>query len=319
MRIYMRNTIIAASLLIALLGAWSCKKDDSETTTPSLSGIVVSSDASTYMAIGSTITANCDVSNITSTTGEVPEPIGLAWQVNSEKRDTTSRDIRLSNPEFSVTLDEAGTYTITCYAFAESGYYSASSSVSFTIIDPATALTGLAGEPDTKIGDVTYRTMEAGGKTWMGENLYGTSVGRVYRDSEVVASVFGKYYTWEEAQTICPDGWHLPTADEFDTCLGTGSGALMVNASFIEVEMWTYWPEVSITNETLFNAIPTGYLDLTNESSPEQGFKEYAAFWTADQQDEFGLFRYIYDRNPIIQAGKGDKKTLAMSVRCVKD
>ena len=27
--------------------------------------------------------------------------------------------------------------------------------------------------------------------------------------------IFGKYYTWTEAQTACPEGWELPSDADF--------------------------------------------------------------------------------------------------------
>ena len=93
----------------------------------------------------------------------------------------------------------------------------------------------------------------------------------------------------------------------------------MANATFVDVTMWAYWPAVVITNTTAFNAIPVGYLDLTYPESPEGGFKEYACFWTADEKDGMGVFRYIYEESDTVQKGQGSKESLAMSVRCVKD
>ena len=78
----------------------------------------------------------------------------------------------------------------------------------------------------------------------------------------------------------------------------------------------------TFTNKFQFCALPFGFLDFTLEDAPENGYKEYACFWTADEDEEdnsLGVFRYIYQKDNSIQRGLGDKETLALSVRCVKD
>jgi len=40
---------------------------------------------------------------------------------------------------------------------------------------------------------------------------------------------FGNYYTWEEAQNVCPKGWRLPTAKELESLVNAGSKWTNVN------------------------------------------------------------------------------------------
>ncbi len=317
--IRMRNKIFAAVLLMVIGLAWSCKKDSTEESKPYLEGIVLVSDAPTYVAENCVIEVSCSIESLTVSTGDMPEEVGLYWMVNSGKRDTLTTNAYKSNPTYHATIEDAGTYVITCYAYGGDKYYSTSASMTVTAVNPDTALSGISGEPDVEIGGNLYRTFTAGGLTWMGGNLYGTEEGSSYEDSEIVDSLFGQYYSWNEANNVCPEGWHLPSGEEFDACLGDNAGALMVNASFVNVTMWEYWPEVPITNSMSFNAIPVGYKDFTLEDGPEKGFKEYAAFWTSDDDGDLGVFRYIYERSPMVMAGRGHKDSLAMSVRCVKD
>jgi len=37
------------------------------------------------------------------------------------------------------------------------------------------------------------------------------------------AEDYGKYYTWNEAQTVCPKGWRVPTKEEFESLENAGS------------------------------------------------------------------------------------------------
>ena len=316
----MKKTIFYNVLLLAALSAFSCKKKDDDTTKPSLTGLAIDSDYDNYMGEGATVHLQADISKLASSDSKysLPETIGIYYSVNA-KRDTVTTDARVYNPTFSFEVEEAGTYTVYCYAFAGDDFYNASASISFTVVDPATAIEGLPELPSIEIDGHTFLTIEQGGKTWMANNLYGTTSGTDYQDSEILTSVFGKYYSWEEAQDACPEGWHLPSAEEFDLCLGTQAGNLMVDAKFVSSTLWSYWPQVKITNSTLFCALPVGYRDLTNEDNPENGFKKYACFWTSDEREDLGVFRSIYEDNAQVQKSQGDKQTLALSVRCVKD
>lgn len=314
----MKKTLLYAALLLTIVCAGSCKKSEEDTTKPSLSGLALEGNYSNFMAVGSEVYVRANIDDLIGSDGTTPETVGIYYTSQSGARDTLTTDVRKSNPYYSITLEEAGTYSVICYAFAGDDYYTTSTSLSIVSVDPETAISGLAGEI-TDIDGTPYYCMEAGGKTWMGNNLYSTLSGSNYQDSEVMASVFGKYYSWEEAQYACPEGWHLPTAQEFDQCLGGRAGALMVNATFIDVTMWSYWPAVSISNATSFNALPVGYMDFTNSTTPEGGYKEYACFWTADEKDGLGIYRYIFEQSDTVQKGQGSKESLAMSVRCVKD
>ena len=218
--------------------------------------------------------------------------------------------------DFTYTAKETGSYTISCYAYDVSGdQYSSSISTSFTAINPVTALTGLKGvvQPGSK-----YIEVNTGGLTWTAQNLFETPAGLPYEGCEVLNSVFGRYYTYEEALTACPAGWRLPTATEFDA-LGTDAQALMADATFLDNQVWPYCKEVVITNTLGFNAIPAGYIDRTYVGNTNSGEKEYAMFWTADaKDDDLAYYRYIFCKNPVVQKGEGSRVSLALSVRCVK-
>lgn len=307
-------------LVIALIAcvAFSCKKDDSTTTTPSLAGLSIEEDPVPFVAPGTTVTLKADVSYIYTSDDTTPsEPIGIIWVVSNVLRDTTTRDIKVSNPEFQYYVSDVGAVTITCYAYS-SGYTNASTSVSFSAIDPETSLSGLKGETQVIDGHKFY-VASIGTSTWLASNLYGTASGISYCLSDVTDSFLGKFYTWEEALTACPKGWKLPTAEEWDS-LGADACALMTDATLLEEQMWTYWPGMDITNTTGFNAIPAGYVDRTGGDTNVQGFKSYAMYWTASEaEDGLAQYRYIYADKPKVQKGRGARNSLALSVRCIKE
>ena len=304
---------IAAAACLAL--AFSCKEDETTTTKPSLSGLTVEGGVA-YVAKGGVQEYTVKTSSLTTSGDDMPVVIGFVYQVNSETPDTLSKDLRL-NPvnSFTVEANELGKYTVACYAYTpDASHYAASTSATFQAIDPNNSLKGLAGIPLP--GE--YRAIVNGGLLWMAQNLGETGSGMPYEKCEVLNSVFGRYYTYEEALTACPEGWRLPTAAEWDA-LGTDAGKLMADATFLDVKLWKHYKEVTITNETGFNAIPTGYIDKTEYYCSNMGIKEYATFWTADSKDDtLAYYRYIFGGNPTVQKGEGSRTTLALSVRCVK-
>lgn len=305
--------LVAAALIMLPL---SCKKDETTDTKPSLSGLVISS-APAYVSKGQEITMTIDVSHLTRSNEEKETgKIGIYWKVNDGDQITVTEDIAgKSRYDVKFTPDELGKYSVSCCAYTlDNSFYGAYASTSFMAIDPAVSL---SGDLPYKAPGEKYAQFTAGGLTWMAENLHETSAGLSYNDCPVMDTIFGRYYTYEEALAACPSGWRLPTAAEFDA-LGSDSAALMTNASFLDSELWTYNNVLKITNIVGFYALAVGYVDKTIIENYVTGEHEYAAFWTSEKDGELASYRYLFVTNPVVQKGLGSPVSLALSVRCVK-
>ena len=162
----------------------------------------------------------------------------------------------------------------------------------------------------------TYRTVKIGTLTWMAENLnYETDSSYCYHDSTSYCDKYGRLYVWNAANAVCPEGWHLPNNDEWNTLFELIGDSTATGTPLKSTSGW--FENKNGTDEYGFAAIPGGYRD-------EGGYNDYesriAYFWSASENGE-SIASYIYflfgnsiDLNP-----KLNIKDRGMSVRCVKN
>ncbi len=69
---------------------------------------------------------------------------------------------------------------------------------------------------DLRDGQI-YRTANIGKTKWFAQNLnFATENSECPRNDSIGCKIQGRLYTWNEAQVVCPDGWHLPTRGEYE-------------------------------------------------------------------------------------------------------
>ena len=333
-----KNKIALLFLLTVATAAFSCKKDETTETSPSMNGTLRFS-VPEYVTAGSRIT-------ITPKGVEHPEGkgIGYSWKVTpgSEVADTVKTEDGPGDGSYNYVLeDELGDYTISCTAFA-SGYLSKTASYIVTLlkggaIGASITENGISAT-DLRITDTrdpkAYYYVNHGNLSWFRNNLAYSESGIAYRNCDSMDEVLGRFYTWEEAQTACPNGWRLPTDKEWcelaaeitggtfaeNETLKGASGAIMVNAKFNSDLLWEFWPQVKITNSAKLSVLPAGYANVAEGTPSFGGAGDFAVIWTSDEANETqGLYRYIHEESPDIMSGAADKKSFAASVRCVRE
>ena len=133
---------------------------------------------------------------------------------------------------------------------------------------------------------------------------------------------------------ICPLGWHLPSAEEWEAMLvaagvekgtgttansGSGAGKLVTGC---------YWKESNYgerpgnynydeRNSIGFSAIPGG--NFNNTQHDYRGMEEWAYFWTSTQENATNAARYGINYGYNGPRQRSDAKFLGASVRCVRD
>ena len=232
---------------------------------------------------------------------------------------------------FEVTKDTLKSYTLTASAYAPD-YYSTSHSCGFTIVKPGygerCSIKGFSTAGETrKLSGKDYYVTDIDGVEWVRQNLAATESGHPYKGCEIMNDIFGRYYTWEQAQSVCPEGWRLPTSAEYDELVEKfdGVGALMADIYFNGTKaankMWTYWPAVgALSDKSGLSLMPTGYAQISDDQVYTfYDLNKRVVLWTSDEEDGNGVARYIYEDQNILFKGAFNKTNFAASVRCISD
>jgi len=80
-----------------------------------------------------------------------------------------------------------------------------------------------------------YNINKIGNLVWMSQNLnYEIGEGKCFDDDvKNCRSYFGKLYKWDDAKNVCPNGWHLPSIEEWKEMADSTAFGKPTNFSFI--------------------------------------------------------------------------------------
>lgn len=139
---------------------------------------------------------------------------------------------------------------------------------------------------DSRDGEI-YSVVKIGDQCWMAENLrYNAPNSKV--NPNVPAPEYGRLYDWNTVmggvsssssnpsgiKGICPDGWHLPSDEEW-TVLENSIGGSSIGLDMKSITGWSN--SGNGTNNTGFNVFPAGQGDATSYL----GLGDNTAFWTS--------------------------------------
>ena len=171
-----------------------------------------------------------------------------------------------------------------------------------------------------------YKTVKIGNLTWMAENLNfdnsATATGSTdssfcYDGIPANCTKYGRLYQEYAATAVCPEGWRLPTADDWRDLTTTAKSEFGDNnGSLRAVGQWEdtiFGDNITATNASGFSALPAGYRAKTGECDGE-GTKAY--FWGEDNMNHYA---WILSNQYDMEKESMQRGYYAYAVRCVKD
>ena len=196
------------------------------------------------------------------------------------------------------------------------------------------------GIPTITYEGQVYNTVLIGDQCWLKENLnVGTMINGTeemtdnsviekycYDDNPVNCDEYGGLYQWNEimqystmpgVQGICPEGWYIPTDDEWTILIDFLGGENVAGGKMKETGT-THWnsPNTGATNESGFTGFPGGFLGTTGTfySLGNTGF-----FWSSTEVIVSSAWiRPLYYSNATASRDYTNKGS-GSSVRCIKD
>ena len=168
---------------------------------------------------------------------------------------------------------------------------------------------------DERDGQI-YRTVEIGNQTWMAENLnYADSVSspNLLRnnwclDDKDSCAKYGRYYTWNAAIGVCPNGWHIPRFEEWAELYS----AMSNNHEAMQAKGFEKWEKA--TDEYGFSVFPAGGCDDIEGGMCFDEELGIARFWTATAE----AYNWYVDANEAY-LDRHNFKWPGFNVRCIKD
>lgn len=196
-----------------------------------------------------------------------------------------------------------------------------------------------------------YHTVQIGTQIWMVENLKTTH----YRNGDGIATMgdmeewslykqgaycdynneksyvnpYGHLYNYfaiEDSRGLCPEGWHVPTREEYHTLIEYLGGRYEAPNKLKEAgsEHWSstlLTTENEGTNESGFTALPGGVLTASGQYS-SLGYMAY--FWTSEgytsdmSGNPYGYAQVMSLSNSVFEYNNYHAY-MGMSIRCIKD
>ena len=185
----------------------------------------------------------------------------------------------------------------------------------------------------------TYKTVQIGSQCWIRENLKTTKYNTganipiiidddwfyvttgamcYYNNDEANSAKFGALYNGYAVATnnLCPDGWRVPSNEEWTTLANELGGANNAGYKMKTVFDWEdyYGYDGGGSNESGFSALPAGY--------KQYGFGSLGSatyFWSSKIESyDYQLVRYLYYSSNSLHNDYYNQ-VYGLSVRCLKD
>ena len=187
----------------------------------------------------------------------------------------------------------------------------------------------------------TYKTVKIDKQWWMAENLNFDAEGsHCFNNDPSKCAKHGRFYFWSAAMDsvgewssngkdcgmgnictptypvrgVCPEGWHLPTSEEYEILFAAVGGELMGGKVLKSTSGWYDNDDDAKpgTDDYAFSVLPT-------ESRYDTEDDLWTYIWTSTGLYESAATTiiFVYDRDDVLMTDM--VKDFAYPVRCVKD
>jgi uncharacterized protein (TIGR02145 family) len=185
-----------------------------------------------------------------------------------------------------------------------------------------------------------YSTVLIGSQCWLKENL---NIGTVilgqddmandgiiekycFNDDSYHCEDYGGLYQWDEmmqytiqqgVRGICPEGWHIPTDDEYTILTDYLGGENLAGGKMKETGLH-HWksPNAGATNVSGFTGFGSGFRGYDASFG---GFGDYGIFWSSSEKSQnYAWVRGLVKNGSYVMI-MGVNKVVGYPVRCLKD
>lgn len=173
-----------------------------------------------------------------------------------------------------------------------------------------------------------YSVVKIGNKLWMTENFKSlkTANGQIitevyaYADNLENAVNFERLYTWQAAVNAAPQGWHLPSKEEWQEMINLLGDANLAGGKLKETGTF-YWnsPNSGATNSVGFSAIAGGF---RGGDGVFYDLREHGPYWGSANNAQIPYCIYLYNTsgNLIAEESPTDLTSgIAFAVRYIRD
>ena len=142
-----------------------------------------------------------------------------------------------------------------------------------------------------------------------------------YANATANGVIYGKMYNWyavTDPRGLAPEGWHVPTDDEWAVLCGLFGGD-NESGGALKATGTQYWlaPNEGATNASGFTALPNGKRDSNLDFI---NLNEDGSWWTASESSAASArARFVNHDNDAALGGYTGRKSIGYAVRCVRD
>ncbi|MCQ2097985.1 MAG: hypothetical protein MJY87_08615 [Fibrobacter sp.] len=159
----------------------------------------------------------------------------------------------------------------------------------------------------------SYKTVAIGNRVWMAQNLdFKFDKSSCYENDEANCEKYGRLYNWSEANSVCPEHWHLPSLIETESMVNFIGGRLKAGSLLKAASGWNN--RGAGVDKYGFSFAPAGLCDIDG-SCDNAG--DFGYFWTATGEGYGGSVWYFNKGDSTGHSGFNPGWRL--SVRCVSD